>query len=92
MSIVIVEKRSVAHHVAYVVEDRDMSATTSICLGLVEALAIYILGSAVLLQDVGGGGRGGLCGRRRPAQALAAGVSRRRLEVMFRNDVPRNVT
>ena len=55
MSIAIVEKRSVAHHVAYVVEDRDMPATTSICLGLVVALAIYILGSAVLVQDVGGG-------------------------------------
>jgi hypothetical protein len=55
MSIVIVEKRSAARHGDYVVEDTDMSATTSICLGLVVALVIYVLGSAVLLQDVGGG-------------------------------------
>jgi hypothetical protein len=32
-----------------------MSVTMRIYLGLVVALAIYILGSAVLLQDVGAG-------------------------------------
>jgi hypothetical protein len=32
-----------------------MSATTRIYVELVVALVIYILGSAVLLQDVGGG-------------------------------------
>jgi hypothetical protein len=51
----IVEKRSAAHGVDYVVEDRHMCATTRIYIGLVVALAIYILGIVVLLQDVGGG-------------------------------------
>jgi F0F1-type ATP synthase membrane subunit c/vacuolar-type H+-ATPase subunit K len=51
----IVEKRSAAHHVDYVFEDGEMSATTSICVGLVVALAIYVLGSALLLQGVGAG-------------------------------------
>jgi hypothetical protein len=49
----VVEKRLAAHTVDYVVDDVEMSATTSICVGLVVALAIYVLGSALLLQ--GGG-------------------------------------
>ena len=36
-------------------EDRHMCATARIYIGLVVALAIYILGSAVLPQNVGGG-------------------------------------
>ena len=52
----IVEGRSAAHVVVdYVVEDRHMCATTRIYVGLVVALAIYILGLAVLLQNMGGG-------------------------------------
>jgi len=54
----VVEKRFAGRHAArhaeYVVNDGDMSATTSICVGLVVALAIYVLGSAILLQGVGG--------------------------------------
>jgi hypothetical protein len=51
----IVEKRSAEQGIDYVVEDRHISATMCIYVGLAAALAIYILGSAVLLQDVGGG-------------------------------------
>jgi hypothetical protein len=47
----IVEKRSAAHGVDYVVEERHMCATTRIYVGLVVALAIYVLGLAVLLQN-----------------------------------------
>jgi hypothetical protein len=35
--------------------DRRMSVTTRIYIGLVVALAIYILGAAVFLQDTNGG-------------------------------------
>jgi hypothetical protein len=47
----IVEKRSAAHEVDYVGGDGEMSPVTSICVGLVLALAIYVLGSAILLRD-----------------------------------------
>lgn len=47
----IIEKRSAARDVDYVGEDGEMSATTSICVALVVALAVYVLGSAILLRD-----------------------------------------
>jgi hypothetical protein len=47
----IVEKRSVARHVDDLAGDGEMSPVTSICVGLVVALAIYVLGSAILLRD-----------------------------------------
>jgi hypothetical protein len=47
----IVEKRSAAHHVDDLAEDGEMSPVTSICIGLVVALAVYVLGSAILLRD-----------------------------------------
>ena len=50
----VVEKRFAGRHADYVANDADMSATISICVGLVVALAIYVLGSAILLQGVGG--------------------------------------
>jgi hypothetical protein len=47
----IVEKRSVAHDVDDLAWDGEMSPVTSICVGLVLALAIYVLGSAILFRD-----------------------------------------
>jgi hypothetical protein len=47
----IVEKRSVAHDVDDLAGDGEMSPVTSICVGLVLALAIYVLGSAILFRD-----------------------------------------
>jgi hypothetical protein len=47
----IVEKRSAAHDVDDLAEDGEMSPATSICIGLVVALAVYVLGSAILLRD-----------------------------------------
>ena len=44
----IAEKRSHSHAVDYAAEDGEMSATTSICVALVVALILYVLGSAVL--------------------------------------------
>ncbi len=46
----IVEKRSVAHDVDDLAGDWEMSPVTSICVGLVLALAIYVLGSAILFR------------------------------------------
>ncbi len=43
----IVDKLSAEYGVA---EEGEMSATTSICVGLVVAFAIYVIGSALLLQ------------------------------------------
>jgi hypothetical protein len=43
----IVDKLSAEYGVA---QDGELSATTSICVGLVVALAIYVIGSALLLQ------------------------------------------
>ena len=47
----IVEKRSAARDVDPLAEGGEMSPVTSICVGLVLALAIYALGSAILLRD-----------------------------------------
>ena len=47
----IVEKRSAAHDVDDLAGDWEMSPVTSICVGLVLALAIYVLGSAILFRD-----------------------------------------
>jgi hypothetical protein len=49
----IVEKRSVAREADYLAGDEEISPMTSICIGLVLALAIYVLGSAILLRDPG---------------------------------------
>ena len=46
----IVEKRSAAHDVDDLAGDWEMSPVTSICVGLVLALAIYVLGSAILSE------------------------------------------
>ena len=46
----IVEKRSVAREADYLAEDEEISPMTSIGVGLVLALAIYVLGSAILLR------------------------------------------
>jgi hypothetical protein len=43
----IVDKLSAEYGVA---QDGELSATTSICVGLIVALAIYVIGSALLLQ------------------------------------------
>jgi hypothetical protein len=48
----IVEKRFAGRQVDSAA-DGDMSGTISICIGLVAALVIYALGSALLLQGVG---------------------------------------
>ena len=48
----IAEKRSHSQAVDYAAIDDDMSATTSICVALVIALILYVLGSAVYQQDV----------------------------------------
>ena len=47
----IVEKRSAARDVDHLAEGGEMSPVTSICVGLVLALAIYVLGLAILLRD-----------------------------------------
>jgi hypothetical protein len=47
----IVEQRSVAREADYLAGDEEISPITSICVGLVLALAIYVLGSAILLPD-----------------------------------------
>jgi F0F1-type ATP synthase membrane subunit c/vacuolar-type H+-ATPase subunit K len=47
----IVEKRSAARRADYVAQNERMFAATCICLEiLVAALAVYALGSAILLQ------------------------------------------
>ena len=51
----IVERRSAEYGAGHVVEHGEMSATTSICVGLVVALAIYVIGSALLLQKFSAG-------------------------------------
>jgi len=48
----VVEKRSPSYSVDPVASDSGMSATTSICVALVVALIVYVLGSAVLQQSV----------------------------------------
>lgn len=48
----IVEKRSASRDADLAATDSDMSATTSICVALVVALILYILGTAVLRRDV----------------------------------------
>ena len=47
----IVEKRSAGRDFDPLAEGGEMSPVTSICVGLVLALAIYGLGSAILLRD-----------------------------------------
>jgi hypothetical protein len=47
----IVEKRSHSRADDVAVVDSEMSATTSICVALVVALILYVLGAAVLRQD-----------------------------------------
>jgi F0F1-type ATP synthase membrane subunit c/vacuolar-type H+-ATPase subunit K len=51
----IVERRSAESGAGTVAEDGEMSATTSIGVGLVVALAIYVIGSALLLQKFSAG-------------------------------------
>jgi hypothetical protein len=48
----IVEKRSGSRAADLAVTDSDMSGTTSICIALVVVLVLYVLGTAVLQQDV----------------------------------------
>jgi hypothetical protein len=45
-----IEGRSAEYAAGNIAEDGKMSATTSICVGIVVALAIYVIGSALLLQ------------------------------------------
>jgi hypothetical protein len=52
----IVEKRSHSRAADYAAVDDGMSATTSICIALVVALILYVLGSAVFQRDVVAGG------------------------------------
>ena len=47
----IVEKRSPSHVVDYDGADEGMPATTSICVALVVALMLYVVGSAVFQRD-----------------------------------------
>ena len=47
----IVEERSAGRDVDPLAEGAEMSPVTSICVGLVLALVIYGLGSAILLRD-----------------------------------------
>jgi len=47
----IVEKRSAGRDVDPLAEGAEMSPVTNICVGLVLALVIYALGSAILLRD-----------------------------------------
>ena len=53
----IVEKRSHSQAEDFTAVDDGMSATTSICIALVVALILYVLGSAVFQRDVVAGGR-----------------------------------
>jgi hypothetical protein len=46
----IIERRSAEYAASAAAQDGEMSATTSICVGLVMALAIYVIGSALLLH------------------------------------------
>ena len=56
----IVEKRLPSPTVDRAATDSEMSATTSICVALVVALILYVLGAAVLQRDVAGApGRSG---------------------------------
>ena len=48
----IVEKRSPSRDIDLAATDSDMSATISICVALVVALILYVLGAAVLQRDV----------------------------------------
>ncbi len=48
----IVERRAPSHDVDLTQSDGEMSGTTDICLALVIALVVYVLGSAVFQQDV----------------------------------------
>lgn len=48
----IVEKRSSSRSADVAAPDTDMSATVSICVALVVVLILYVLGTAVLQQDV----------------------------------------
>ncbi len=48
----IVEKQSPLRTVDLAAVDSEMSATTSICVALVVVLILYVLGTAVLQQDV----------------------------------------
>jgi hypothetical protein len=48
----IVEKRLLSHEADFAQSDGEMSGTTDICLALVIALVVYVLGSAVFQQDV----------------------------------------
>ena len=54
----IVEKRSPSRTVDLAATDSEMFATTSICVALVVALILYVLGAAVLQQDVVAGAPG----------------------------------
>jgi hypothetical protein len=45
------EKQSAGHEVDGLAGDGEMSPVTSICVGLALALAIYVLGSAILLRN-----------------------------------------
>jgi hypothetical protein len=47
----IVEKRSAADKVDDLAGDGEMSIVTSICVGLALALAMYVLGSAILVRN-----------------------------------------
>jgi hypothetical protein len=47
----IVEKRSAARDLDDLAGGGEMSPATSVCIGLVLALVIYALGSAILLRD-----------------------------------------
>jgi hypothetical protein len=62
----IVDKRSPSRTVDLVPVDSEMPATTSICIALVVALVLYVLGAAVLRQDVVAGA---------PAHASSAEMS-----------------
>lgn len=48
----IVEKRSPSRSYELAAPDTDLSATVSICVALVVVLMLYVLGTAVLQQDV----------------------------------------
>ena len=48
----VVEKRSPSRDFGPVANDGEMPATTSICVALGVALVLYVLGSAILQQDV----------------------------------------
>ena len=48
----VVEKRLRSDDIDLAAVDCEMPATTSICVALVVALIVYVLGAAVLQQDV----------------------------------------